>query len=139
MLTLCVYTVVSSLHTGFSFSPQKDPLAWQGTEKRRGGKAEFTLQLAGSTPHCSSSGEHSCPNANCWAYQSRLSMKLRKDFQKCSRQETENEWGFTLAPDIRIIASGMRTYCMVFPAVQWWENPLASAGDASEMWFDPLG
>ena len=60
-------------------------------------------------------------------------MKLRKDFQRCSRQETENEWGIYTTPDIRIIALGIRYLLYGFPSSAVVKNPLANAGDARDV------
>ena len=60
-------------------------------------------------------------------------MELRKDFQRCSRQETENEWGTYTAPDIRIIALGIRYLLYGFPINAVVKNLLASAGDARDV------
>ena len=60
-------------------------------------------------------------------------MKPRKDFQRCSRQETENEWGIYTTPDIRIIALGIRYLLYGFPSSAVVKNPLANAGDARDV------
>lgn len=128
---MCIHRV-SSLHIGFSFSPQKDPLAWQGTEKRSGERQ--------SSPSSSQAQLHIAPPlVNTCAPMRTVSLlieiihetekRLPEMFQARDRKRV----GIHTAPDIRITASGMRYSLYGFPSSAVVENPHASARDVGSI------